>query len=151
ANAAIHKTSDLIFGEIMVIDVAEGEIDVRAEIFERTFKTLGHCDGADRADECAAQALEHHSFAGVNVLEIERAMRALDDLRRAIVTADARDQLVVRLAAVLGNENVTRASQIPWRLAQRSARKQKFVSERRLSIDQNDIEAMFKMEILQTI
>jgi hypothetical protein len=84
-------------------------------------------------------------------LVIERAMRALDYLRRAIVAADARDQLIVRLARILRDENVTRAPQVPRRLAQRSAREKEFVPEWRLSIDQHDVEPMFKVEILQTI
>src|ERR1700736_4181238 len=100
----------------MVIDVTEGEIDIGAETFERDLKTLGHRDRADRADERAAQPLEHEPFAGVNVLEIERAMGALDDLGRAIVAADARNQIIVRLAGVFGDENVTGAAQIPRRL-----------------------------------
>ena len=78
-------------------------------------------------------------------------MRAFDDLRGAIVTTDARDQLVVRFASVLGNENVTRPPKIARRLAQGSAGQQKFVPEWRLSIHQHDVEPMFEVQILQTV
>ena len=78
-------------------------------------------------------------------------MRALDDLGGAIVAPDAFDQLVVRLARALGDEDVARASQIPRRLAQRSARQQILVSKRRLPIDQHDVEPVFQVQILQAV
>src|SRR5207237_1056005 len=60
-------------------------------------------------------------------------------------------QRVVRVTGVLGNENVTGPPQVPRSLAQSSALQKEFVPERRLSIDQNNVEPMFEMEILQTI
>src|SRR5436309_12025215 len=67
------------------------------------------------------------------------------------MTADPLNQRVVRLAGVLGNKNVAGAAQVTRRLAQCAARQKEFVSKRRLSIDQDDVETMFKMQILQTI
>ena len=78
-------------------------------------------------------------------------MRALDDLRRAIVTPNAFDQFLIGFAGALGDENVTGPAQIPRRFAQCSARQKKFISERRLPIDQHNIEPMLQMEILQTV
>ena len=78
-------------------------------------------------------------------------MGAFDDFGGAIVTADAPDQLFIRFARVLGDEDVTRASQIPRRLAQGAARQQEFVAERRLSVHQHDVEPMFQMQELHPI
>src|SRR5689334_19013103 len=97
----------------MVIDKAESEIDVGPELLERVFETFRHRDRANRSDERAAQAIEHQPLASVNILQIKRAMRALDNFGSPIVTADALDELVVRFTGVLGDENVARPPQIP--------------------------------------
>src|SRR4051812_29347718 len=78
-------------------------------------------------------------------------MRALNDLGRAIVTANALDQLLVRLLGALGNKDIAGAAKIARRLAQRPAREEKFISERRLSVDQDNIEPMFEVQILQAV
>src|SRR5437773_8525240 len=78
-------------------------------------------------------------------------VRALDNFRSAIVTADSFDQLFIRFAGALGDENVTGPAQIPRRFTQCSTRQKKFISERRLPIDQYDIEPMLEVKILQTI
>src|SRR5262249_17030893 len=127
ANAAGHETTQFGVGIVMVINEAKPEIYVRSELFDRAFKTFRRGEPAERSDERAAQSLESQSLAGVNILQIKRTVGALDDLGGAIVTADALDQFIVRLAGVLGNENVTRAPQIPRRLAQRATREQEFV------------------------
>jgi hypothetical protein len=90
-------------------------------------------------------------FAGVNVLEIERLVGALDDFGGAIIAPDPRDQLIVRLARALGDEDVAGPTQVAWRLAQGPAREEKLISKRRLPIDQHDVEAMFEVKILQAV
>src|SRR5438132_3739346 len=82
---------------------------------------------------------------------MQRFVRAFDNFRSAIVTSNSLDQLLVGFAGAFGDENITGAPQIAWRLAQGSARQQKFVSKRRLPIDQHNIEPMFEMKILQTV
>src|SRR2546423_1618701 len=99
-------------------------------MFESALETLRHGNGADRTDERAAQSVELQPLASINVLQIKRSVRAFDDLGSTIVSADALDQRIVRLAGVFGNENVTRAPQISRRLAQRPSREQEFVAER---------------------
>ena len=78
-------------------------------------------------------------------------MRALDDLGGAIVTADALDKRVVRLAGVFGDEDVAGAPEISRRLAQRAARKQELISKGRLPVHQHHVEPMFEMQILQAV
>ena len=90
-------------------------------------------------------------FAPENVLEIKRFVRAFDNFGGAIVTTDSLDQCIVRLARALGDKNVTGPPQVARRFAQCTARKQEFISERGLSIYQNNVEPMFEMQILQTV
>jgi len=99
----------------------------------------------------AMQLVEHYSLAGINVLQIKRPVRAFDDLGGAIVTPDALNERVIRFARIFGDEDVARAPQIARRLAQSAAREQEFVTERRLSVHQDHVEPMFKMQILQAI
>src|SRR5581483_4460766 len=117
-NAALNESADFIFGEVMVIDKAQGEIHIGSEIFQGPFKTLRHSNRADGADKRATQPVQRQLLTGVYVLQIERPMRALDDLRGPIVTSNTLDQFVVRFAGIFSDENVTRAPQIPGRLAQ---------------------------------
>src|SRR6266487_3950935 len=78
-------------------------------------------------------------------------MRAFDDLGGASVTPNALNERVIRFARIFGDEDVARASQIARRLAQGAAGEQEFVTEWRLSIHQDHVEPMFKMQILQAI
>src|SRR5205814_5545330 len=94
---------------------------------------------------------EWQSFAGINILKIEWVMRAFDDLGGALVTPDTLNERAIRFAGIFGNEDVTCASQIARRLAQGAAGEQEFVTEWRLSIHQDHVEPMFKMQILQAI
>src|SRR5438874_4500902 len=82
---------------------------------------------------------------------MQRPVRALNNFRGAIVMADSFDQLFIRFAGTFRNENVTGAAQIPRWFAQCSTRQKKFVPERRLPINQHDIEPMLEVEILQTV
>ena len=78
-------------------------------------------------------------------------MGALNDFGGAIVTSNPHNQLLVRFACAFGDEDITRSPQIARRLAQGSARQHKFVSKRRLPIDQHNIEPMFEVKILQAV
>src|ERR1044072_9598068 len=109
---AIDEAANLSFGEIVVIDKPQREVYVRSEVLERALEALRDRDRANRTNERAAQRIEHEPFRRVNVLQIERTMRALDDLSRAIVTADALDEFFIRFAGVLGDKNITGAPQI---------------------------------------
>jgi hypothetical protein len=85
----------------MVVRVALRELDARAEFPQAVFEALRRRDAANGADEGAAQPLERQALASEDVLQMERLVRALDDLGRAVVEADALDELVVRLAGAL--------------------------------------------------
>ena len=78
-------------------------------------------------------------------------MRAFDNFGGPIVTPDALNERIVGLSGIFGNEDVTGAAQIARCFAQRPAREQKFIAKWRLSINQHHVEAMFEMQILQTI
>src|SRR2546423_5143231 len=61
-DATIDKAAQLGLGIIMMIDVAEREVDVRAEILERAFETFRRRDSADRPDERGAQPVQQQSL-----------------------------------------------------------------------------------------
>ena len=82
---------------------------------------------------------------------MKRLVRALDDFRGAIEASNAPDQLVVRIPGAFRDEDIAGPAEIARRLAQGSAREQVFVSERRLAIDQDDVEPVFEVEILQAV
>src|SRR5205085_1163513 len=102
-------------------------------------------------DVSVAEALEGNLFACKDVLQMKRLMGALDDLGRAIVAANSFDQLVVRFAGALGDEDVTRPAQIAGRLAQRPSREKMLVSKGRLPIDQDNVEPVFEVKVLETV
>ncbi len=78
-------------------------------------------------------------------------MRAFDDLGRAVVAADARDERGVVRALALGDENVAGAAQVARRFAQGAARQEVFVAEGRLPVDQHEVEPVLEMQILQPV
>src|SRR5205823_4138727 len=108
-------------------------------------------DGADRTNKSVTQTLQWHFFAGENILQIERLVRAFDNLRGAIVTANPFHKHVVGFPCTFRDKDVTGASKISRRLTQRATRKKKFIAERRLPIHKHDVQPMFEMEILQAV
>src|SRR5437773_11487481 len=82
---------------------------------------------------------------------MKRFMRAFDDFRGAIVTADASHQIEVGLAGVLCNKDVAGAVKIARRFAQRAPREQEFVSERSLTIYEHHVQPVFEMDIRKSI
>ena len=134
-----------------MIEVTLGQLDARPKFAQTFLETVGRGNSAERTDVGIAQTLERQSLPRDDVLQMQRPMRAFDNLGGAIVATDALEQLVVRLARALGDKNITGPAQIARWLAQRAARQKEFVSERRLPIDQDDVEAMFQMQILQTV
>ena len=135
----------------MVIGVALGQFQARAELAQPIFKTFRRGDAANRSDISVAKPFERDLLAGEDVLQMKRLVRALDDFRGAIEASNTPDQLVVRLTGAFRDEDIAGAAKIARRLAQGSAREQVFVSERRLAIDQDDVEPVFEVEILQAV
>src|SRR6478672_11033039 len=126
----------------MMIDVAFREIDVRAEFGKRALKTFRGCDRAKRTDERVAQNLERQLFAGKNILQVKRFVRALDNFGGPIVTPDPSHQLEISIAGSLGNKDVAGAAKIAWPLAQRAPGQQELIPKRCLSIHEHHIQPM---------
>src|SRR5947199_10380367 len=106
---------------------------MRAQFLQRFFEALRRRDRAERSNERGVQSVARQSFAGKNMLQVERFMRAFDDFGGAVVAPDAPHQLEIRLTGMFCDKDVARATEIARRFAQRPSGKQKFVSERRLS------------------
>src|SRR5207249_7578677 len=135
----------------MMIDVALREIDVRAKFLQRFFEALRRRDRVEQTNERVAQSVERQSFASENILQIERFMRAFDHFGGTIVAPNASHQLEIRFTGIFCDKDVAGATEIARPLAQCSSGKQKFVSERRLPIDEHHVEPMLKMQILKSI
>src|SRR6188472_1347558 len=99
-----------------MIDVTLGQIDVRTELFQCSFEAFRRGDGADRADKSVTQTLQWHFFPSENVLQIERLVRAFDNLRGAIVTSNPFHKSVVGLPCAFRDKDVAGTSKISWRL-----------------------------------
>lgn len=97
------------------------------------------------------QSFKRQLFARKNILEVERFMRAFDDFGGTIVTADTFHQSEIRFAGVLRDKDVAGAAEIARPLAQGASRKQEFVSERRLPINQHHVQPMFEMQVLESV
>ena len=76
------------------------------------------------------------------MLEVARAVLAFDDLGGAIVSADALDELVVRLAVAFRDEDVGSSFQVSRRFPQGAAGKKALGPEWLPSIHQDDVEAV---------
>src|SRR5437868_3458735 len=116
----------------MMVRVALRQFKARPKFAQAILEAFRRGDSANGTDVGVAETFERNLFAGQNVLEMERLVGALDDFRGPVITANPLDQLVVRLARALRDENVTGAAEITRRLAQSAAREQMFVPERRL-------------------
>ena len=86
----------------MVIGEALRELDSCAELAQAVFKTIRRRDATKGTDIGVSQPAERKLIARVNILEIKRLVGALDNLGGAVIAADARDQLIVRLAGAFG-------------------------------------------------
>src|SRR5438094_9316425 len=103
-----------------MIDVALGEIDMRPEFVQRSFEAFGGRDRAERADEGVLQSGKRQLFARKSILQMERFMRAFDDFRGTIVTADAFHETRIRFAGILCDKDVAGAAEIARPLPQRA-------------------------------
>ena len=90
-------------------------------------------------------------LTGEHFLQVFGAMRAFDDLGRAVVAPDAFDQCRVVGTLALGDENMGGSPQIAGRFAQGAARQEIFVAERCLPVDQHEVEPVLEMEVLQAV
>ena len=91
------------------------------------------------------------ALAGEQVLEVARAVGALDDLGHRVVAADAVDQVVVRGAVALGDEDVAGPPEVARRFAQRAAGQQRVGAERRLAVDQHDVDRVAEAQVLHAV
>ena len=135
----------------MVIRKTPPDLHPRAQFPQGFLKRLGHRDRADRTHPFVLQKFEGLTLPRENIFQVDRPVRAFDDLRRAIPTPDLGDEFFVRTAIAFGQQNKTRALKVARRLAQRSARQHRTGAKGRARIDQHHIQAMREIEILHAI
>ena len=135
----------------MVVGVALREFDLGAELGEGLLETLGNRDAAERADFEALKIFQRADLAGDEILQVLRAVGALDDVGGAVVAADAADDLGVVRAVALREKNVGGAAEVRGRLAEGSAREHVLVAERRLPVDERDLKAVAHFHILEAV
>jgi hypothetical protein len=77
----------------MVISEALGQFDPGSEFAQAVLEAFRRCDAAKGTDVGVRSGGQGKLFPGVDVLQIERLVSALDDLGGAIVAPDTHDQL----------------------------------------------------------
>ena len=94
-DTAIDEILQFRVGVTVMIDVALGDFDLGAELAQSVLKAVwcGNC--AKGTDVSAPELLQWLNLAGHDILEMQRFVRALDNFRGAIVTADSFDQLFI--------------------------------------------------------
>src|SRR5215207_4703339 len=125
---------------------------MRAKFVERALETFGTGDTTERADILIRQPVEWFAILGiVEVLQVTRSVRALDDRRRAIVFANALNKRPTFARNRFGDEHVASARKIRRRLAECSARKQILIPKRGLAVDEADINPMLDVLVLHAV
>ena len=119
-NVAITRAelAEFLIGEAMVVGELFGKDQLRAELRELFLEALGARDAADGGDIFAMERAEGEAFAGVEIVQVERLVRGLDDLGGAVVSADACDEFGVVRAGAFGDEDVAGAAQVRGWFAQ---------------------------------
>ena len=136
----------------MVIGEALRDFERRSERGELFLETLGARDAGDGGDKFPGEEIQREPvFHDVKILQIERLVFRLDDLGRPIELAQALDQRRVAGGRGFRDENVVRAPQVRRRLAERAAREQELVSERRLRVDQANLQPVLEREVLHAV
>ncbi len=88
----VDELLQFLVGEAMVVGEALGDFEIRTERGELFLEALRPRDAGDGADVFAVEERQRPPLVGVEILQIERPVRALDDLGGAVVAADALDQ-----------------------------------------------------------
>src|SRR5690349_20128902 len=83
AQAAIDKALQFAFGITVMVSEALRQFDLGAEFAQAVLKTFRRGDATERADVGVVEAAERDLLPGVDVLKIERLVRALDDFSGA--------------------------------------------------------------------
>ena len=78
-------------------------------------------------------------------------MRALDDIRRSIVAANASDEFRIITPIALSNKDVSGPAEIRRWLAERSTRQHVLVAKGGLSINEHDLQTMPHADVLKPI
>ena len=82
---------------------------------------------------------------------MDGAVGTFDNVGHGIVFSNAGDEFGIRTPVTLGDEYIAGAAEVPWWLAQSSARQKGFGSERRAGIDQHDVHRVRQIEILHPV
>ena len=84
----VDEIDDLLLRIPVMIGVAFEMNEIGAEVAQKRFETLGCGDGADRGDLLAFEHFKRLPITGVQILQVARLVRALDNLGPVIVALD---------------------------------------------------------------
>ena len=97
------------------------------------------------------QGLEWKDLAAREILQLHRTMTALDDGGGAVVFADSFMKRREITAIAFGDQDMRRAAQMGRWLSKSASGKEKLISERRLTIDQDDVMTAMKFQVLEAV
>ena len=120
-------------------------------LHQRRLERLRRGDGAERRDIGAPEGFERLVCPGEHLLQMPGPVRAFDDLGRAVVAADARDERGVVAPSLLVMKICVARRRLPGRFAQRAARQEVLVAERGLPVDQHEVQPVLEVQVLQAV
>ncbi len=145
------ELGDLAFGETVVVRKPFAVADFRTEVLEEFFKTLRHGDAAEGRDLLALQPLQRVLVGTVDLAEVARPVRALDQFGVGFVAADLRGQFGIGTPVAAGQKDVGGAAEVGDGLAQQAAGQESAVAEGVALIHEQQVDLSRQFEVLETI
>lgn len=139
-GATFGEALDFLFREAVVVGESFADIDGCAECLEFFLKTFGARDAGQSSDKFALEPFERELFSGVEVYEMERCVRALDNVSDAVMFPNGIDEGVVAGGLTFGEEDVVCSADVMDWLAQGAAGEEESIAKRCLRVHQTDFD-----------
>jgi len=147
----LEETQDFFFGEPVVVGERLGDFHNSSQRPHALLETFRPGNAAHGSDMPALEMVEREPLSCFDILPVAGAMGALDDGGCAVEAAQAGQQVMVGFRSAFGDNDVGGAAEVGRRFSQRAPGQQAFVTERRLLVDKDDVQAVAETLILQTI
>lgn len=108
-GAALYEGFEVFLVEPVVVGVAAADFHMGAETLHEAFKAFGAGDTAHTGHVFIFEEGEGAALAGKDIFEVGRGVVGHDDIGHLIVFTDGGNELILRLAAALGKNDVTGA------------------------------------------
>ena len=149
--AALEHLGDLALAEAVMIGVAARVDQFDAKFAQALLETFRLGDAGDHADAEVLQEGERDDIVGEDFLEMERLVRALDELGVLVVAAQFLAQSAQVAPVALGDEDDVGAAELFGRFAQEAPGEEVAVGEGRFAVDKDDVEPFLETKELQAV